>query len=142
MTEMATLKKKKKDNKATQADLERLKILQDAEPLTVGEIAEAQRREDDRAAKDKADFEAKQRGGQPIVADIPGEIKGGPGAVQTASSLDIPAEHPRIVKLKAALMPFTQLEAHHSRPDDFILITRGVSITAGDVRAAIEAMKL
>ncbi|KKK80288.1 hypothetical protein LCGC14_2825040, partial [marine sediment metagenome] len=40
MTEIATLKKKKKNNKANQAELERLKILQDAEPLTAGEIAE------------------------------------------------------------------------------------------------------
>ena len=126
MTEKATLKRKKKAGKATQADKERLKILQDAEPLTAGEIAEAQRREDDRAAKDKADFAARR----------------GYKAEVDSNTLDIPAEHPRIVKLKVALMPFTQLEAHHSRPDDFILITRGVSITAGDVRAAIEAMKL
>ena len=136
MTEIATLKKKKKDNKANQAELERLKILQDAEPLTAGEIAEAQRRENDRQAADASAYAAKQaaKGGATVVTEAPvGHI---------GSTLDVPAEHPRIAQLKAALLPFTQLEAHHSRPDDFILITRGVSITAGDVRAAIEAMKL
>ncbi len=56
--------------------------------------------------------------------------------------LDPPPEHPRIVKLKDALRIFTQIEAHDSRPDDFVLFTRGVSITAGDVRRARKAMML
>ena len=53
-----------------------------------------------------------------------------------------PAEDPRIVELKLALEPFTELEVDEGRSDEFVLIVRGVSITAGDVRRAQMAIKI
>jgi hypothetical protein len=53
-----------------------------------------------------------------------------------------PTEDPRVAELKLALEPFARLEAEDWRKDDNVLIVRGVSITAGDVRRAIEAMKV
>lgn len=135
MTELETLKKKKKDGKATPEDLTRLKTLQDGEPLSAADLEKAKQREADRAEKAKADFAARQKAKQ-------GNVETAPGAAQTASSLDLPADHPRIAAIKQALMPFTQIEVHSSRPNEFTLFTRGIAITAGDVRAAREAMKL
>jgi len=139
MTELQTLKKKKKEGKATAADLTRLKLLQDGEPLSTADLEEAKQRERDRKAKDKADYEAKKKakaGNPPVASDRKSEP---PHANPT---LDVPADHPRIVAIKEALLPFTQIEAHDSRPNEFVLFTRGVSITAGDVRQARRAMKL
>jgi len=136
MTELQVLKKKKKDGKATAEDLVRLKQLQDGEPLSAADLEVAKQREADREAKDKADFAAKQ------AAKVHAMQAEQPVTPQPATKLDIPADHPRIAAIKQALMPFTQIECHSSRQDEFILFTRGISITAGDVRKACEAMKL
>lgn len=127
MTELQTLKAKKKSGKASPEELTRLKLLQDGEPLSVGDLKNAKKREEERKVADKADYEAKQK----EKAETPVD-----------KSLDQPAEHPRIAKIKEALMPFTQIEAHDSRPDEFVLFNRGINITAGDVRAARKAMKI
>jgi len=127
MTEMQKLKIKKTKGTASPTDLTRLKLLQDGEPLSVGDLAEAKRREEERKVKDKEEFEARQKTAVPAVQD---------------KSLDVPPEHPRITKIKEALLPFTQIEAHDSRPNEFVLLTRGVSITAGDVRKARKAMRI
>jgi hypothetical protein len=128
MTELETLKKKKKDSKATPEDLTRLKVLIDGEPLSASDLEAAKQREADTLEVDKAKFAAKHK-----VADVGQAVD---------PELDIPAEHPRIAALKAALAPFTQIEAHDSRPDEFVLFVRGTTITAGMVRAACKAMNL
>ena len=163
MTEMETLKKKKRDGNATSEDLTRLKLLQDGEQLSAADLEVAKKREEDRKAKDKADFEAKQaqkaKGMQAeqvpvkpetVMRQVPGPapvVSVGPetetrGFAIASATLDVPAEHPRITAIKEALLPFTQIEAHDSRPNEFVLFTRGISITAGDVRKARKAMKL
>lgn len=129
-TELESLKMKKRMKKATPEDLTRLKLLQDGEPLSAEDLAEAKKREEERKAKDKEEFEANRKVNAPVSIS------------PVDKSLDVPPEHPRIMKMKEALLPFTMIEAHDSRPDDFILLTRGVSITAGDVRKARKAMKI
>jgi len=124
MTEMQKLKIKKTKLTASPAELTRLKLLQDGEPLSAADLENAKNREDKRAQADARDYEDRRASS---VVD---------------TSLDQPAEHPRIVKMKEALLPFTQIEAHDSRPNEFVLFTRGISITAGDVRRARKAMKL
>ncbi len=54
----------------------------------------------------------------------------------------IPTEDPRIVELKLALEPFTKITAEERFKDDAVIIVRGVSITAGNVRRAQKAMKI
>lgn len=141
-TELKTLKAKcyKKDGSkkkgATQKDFERLKFLSDAEPLSQDDLAEVQKREDERAADDKAAFDAKKK----IKTEVPPPLNPQEGTPEP--SLDVPGEHHRIVQLKDALLPFTKIECHDSRQDEFILFTRGTSITAGDVRAARKAMEV
>lgn len=139
MTELQKLKAKKKAGKATAEDLTRLKQLQDGEPLSAKDLKVARQREKDRVKADKEAFEARH-----AATAKPLEVNESDGATpkQETDALDIPPDHPRIVELKQALMPFTQIEAHASRPDEFVLITRGISITAGDVRKARKAMKL
>ena len=117
---------------ATGPDLARLKQLQDAEPLTKEELAEAQKRETQRHEADVAAFQVKQEA--KIVSKVLAEV-GKPADPAMMDKVE-PTEHPRITTLKQALMPFTMLEVHESRPDEFILINRGTAITAGDVRAA------
>ena len=142
-TELTKLKKKclKKDGSpradATGPDLARLKQLQDAEPLSKQELEEAGTREESRKQKDIDDYKARKES-QTRAAQT------GIPEAQPDKALDVPqpAEHPRIIDLKQALMPFTMLEVHESRPDDFILINRGTAITAGDVRTARKAMKI
>lgn len=164
-TELQTLKMKKRMQKATPEDLTRLKLLQDGEPLSAADLEEAKKREADRAKTDKEAFEAK--GKEKAVAGKPACFGtfSSPGAIDCATEcryvedckrqnkskkadafnktlLDQPAEHPRIAQIKEALLPFTKIEAHDSRPNEFILFTRGVAITAGDVRKARKAMKI
>ncbi len=139
MTELETLKKKclgKDGSPKTNAesrDLVRLKQLQDGEPLSKAELEEAQKREAEKKQKDIDDY---QKEHTPKPKD--------PAATAATPDpeLNQPAEHPRITSIKQALMPFTQLEVNETRPDEFILINRGVAITAGDVRTARRAMKL
>ena len=131
MTELQKLKGKKKAGKLTPDEEVRLKQLIDGEPISATELAEAKKREADRLAQDKADYAAKHpaRGPEPIpdpALDAPQQ----------------PAEHPRVAAIKAALLPFTQIECHPTRANEFILFNRGVSITAGDIRNAKAAMKL
>ena len=126
-TELETLKQKKKAGKATATDLTRLKQLQDGEPLSKADLAEAQKREVDRAATDKKAYEENH-----IL----------PQKTETEPNLDIPAEHPRIQAIKQALTPFTHIEVHDSRPNEFVLFHRGITITAGDIRKARKAMTL
>lgn len=145
MTELETLKKKKKDGKATPEDLTRLKLLQDGEPLSATDLEEAKKREEDRQVADKAAFEARKKG--KVTKNKSGPLASPEYRYQESAgvdtpTLDIPPDHPRIVKMKEALLPFTKIEAHDSRPNEFVLFTRGISITAGDVRAARKAMKL
>lgn len=135
MTEMQKLKIKKTKGTASPAELTRLKQLQDGEPLSEADLENAKKREEEREAQDKADYKVKRD--KDVLTAPKAPIVGTP-----ATSLDIPPEHPRIVALKEALLPFTQIEAHDSRPNEFILITRGISITAGDVRKARKAMTL
>ena len=167
MTELQKLKAKcyNKDGSvkvgATPADLARYKQLQDGEPLKQSELDEAKKREEERLEQDKADFKARQEAkvGGAASQEVPSrqenigmrqvagpapvaEVGGTIGEVITQSSLDQAPEHPRIKELKDALRIFTQIEAHDSRPDDFVLFTRDVSITAGDVRRARKAMKV
>ena len=137
MTEMQALKEKKKAGKATPADLDRLKVLQDGEPLSAADLEASRKREAERAAQDKADFNAKKG----KAAASKGKAAASPPTTATGE-FDIPADHPRIAEIKKALLPFTQIDAHASRQDEFVLFTRGISITAGDVRRACEAMKL
>ena len=125
---------------ATGIDLARLKQLQDAEPLTKDELAEAQNREAKRHEEDVKAFQAKQEA--KIVEKVLAQTTGTPTSLNPALDKVEPAEHPRITTLKQALMPFTMLEVHESRPDEFILINRGTAITAGDVRAARKAIKI
>lgn len=123
---------------ATGPELARLKQLQDAEPLNKEELAEAQKRQEHQHEKEVEDY--KQR----MATKARAEQTGIPES-QPDPALNVPppsAEHPRITTLKQALMPFTQLEVHESRPDEFILINRGTAITAGDVREARRAMKV
>ena len=140
MTELQTLKKKKKEGKATPEDLTRLKQLQDGEPLSANDLEVAKQREADRKAADKAAYDAKQR------AKSVAHLKNHPAfegpVLEPEEGLDIPPDHPRIEQLKLALKPFTKIEVHDSRPNEFVLFTRGVAITAGDVRAARKAMKI
>lgn len=152
-TELKTLKAKcyKKDGSkkkgATQKDFERLKFLRDAEPLSKDDLAEVQKREDERAAKDKAEYEAKLAKGahvplsrhEPTKAITKEDLK---NISEFSDGLDVPSEHPRITKLKEALKPFTKIECHDSRQNEFVLFTRGTAITAGDVRAARKAMDI
>ena len=51
-------------------------------------------------------------------------------------------EDPRVAELKSSLEPFTKITAEERFKDDAVIIVRGVSITAGNVRRAVEAMKL
>lgn len=156
-TELERLKRKclnkdgtpKKTAKAE--DLVRLKVLIDAEPLTKEDIEEAKRREKERQAKAVADYQNKKAQQLPTQQEGPAEAAVHQPAGQDVGhveeqkhdpSLDIPKDHPRIMKLKEALQIFTKIECHPSRPDDFILFTRGVAITAGDVRAAQRAMNI
>lgn len=147
-TELTKLKAKclKQDGSprkdATGADLARLKQLQDAEPLTKEELEEAGKREETRKQKDIDDYKKNQQKRQAAHAVLAGV---GPPSTEPDPALDVPpppAEHPRIATLKQALMPFTMLEVHESRPDEFILINRGTAITAGDVRTARKVMKI
>lgn len=138
MTELQTLKKKKKDGKATSEDLVRLKQLQDGEPLSASDLEKAKKREEDRKAADKKAYDERKKVDATLTISSGGEST----AIPVDTSLGQPPEHPRIVKIKEALLPFTQIEAHISRPDEFVLFTRGISITAGDVRKAQKAMKL
>lgn len=148
MTEMQKLKIKKTKGTASPADLTRLKQLQDGEPLSEADLENAKKREEERDAKDKDDYKARQEtkvgapmtqvAGPPPVAEVGGNV----GEAMTPPSLDPPPEHPRIVALKEALLPFTQIEANDTRPNEFVLFTRGISITAGDVRKARKAMTL
>ncbi len=160
MTEIQTLKKKKKEGKATPEELTRLKVLQDGEPVSKSDLAVAEKREADRLAADKAAYEAKhadaeaahkaqQQVKQPQTITVGDQesmkamaASGIKLDVTNPASLDVPAAHPRILTLKEALMPFTRIEAHSSRPNEFVLFTRGISITAGDVRTARKAMKV
>lgn len=137
MTELETLKKKKKDGKATPGDLTRLKLLQDGEPLSASDLEVAKKREEDRKAADKAAFETRKETKAEEIPPVGPQVNHPDTAI-----LDIAPDHPRIVKMKEALLPFTQIEAHDSRPDEFVLFTRGVAITAGDIRKARRAMKL
>jgi len=137
MTELQTLKAKKKSGKATPEDLTRLKQLQDGEPLSKDDLAAAKKREEDRASADRKAFADKHPAKTENAAETETMTISG-----NAASLDPPPEHPRITQLKEALLPFTQIEAHDSRPNEFVLFTRGISITAGDVRKARKAMKL
>ena len=129
MTEKADLLKKQKAGKATPVELTRLKVLIDGEPLTKADLETAKKREADQHAADIKAYDEKHK--KPT-----GEQEAG------STDLDAPAEHPRIAALKLALNPFTQLEVHDSRPNEFVLIVRGISITAGDVRKARKAIKL
>lgn len=141
MTELQTLKKKKKEGKATPEDLTRLKQLQDGEPLSANDLEIAKQREADRKANDKAAYDARQK--EKTGAITTGNVKvGADVTIVKDPSLDIPPDHPRIMEIKRALTPFTKIEVHDSRPNEFVLFTRGVAITAGDVRAARKAMKL
>jgi len=135
MTELQTLKKKKKDGKATDQELTRLKLLQDGEPLSKTDLENAKKREDDRKAQDKKEYDER------MEASVPASVSP-VVAASVDKSLNVPAEHPRIAQIKEALLPFTQIEAHDSRPNEFVLFTRGVAITAGDVRKARKAMKI
>lgn len=148
MTEMQKLKIKKTKGTASPAELTRLKVLQDGEPLSEADLENAEKREEERKAKDKADYKARQeaKAGAPmtqVAGPTPiAEVGGNVGEAMTSPSLDPPPEHPRIVALKEALLPFTQIEANDTRPNEFVLFTRGISITAGDVRKARKAMTL
>lgn len=140
MTELEQLKKKclkvdgtpRKD--ATGPDLARLKVLRDADPLSQAELDEAKKREAENKEKEITDYKARMAAkntaaetGQPVPQADPALDKPVP-----------PPEHPRITELKQALMPLANLAVEESRPNEFILVTRGVSITAGDVRRAKE----
>ena len=150
MTELETLKKKKKDGKATPEDLTRLKLLLDGEPLSKEDLEKARKKEADRAAADKTTYETRKEetatANVTTTKDLNRTVSGTTsqykGKIAASQSLDTPPEHPRIVKLKEALLPFTKIEAHDSRPDEFVLFTRDASITAGDVRKARKAMTL
>lgn len=143
MTELETLKAKKKSGKITANELTRLKMLQDGEPLSASDLAAAKQREADRLKADKETYDAKQasRVTNPHLLQSDGPVPA-PGISPADPTLDVQPEHPRIQAMKQALMPFTQIEAHDSRPNEFVLFTRGISITAGDVRKARKAMKL
>lgn len=142
-TELETLKQKclKADGQpkadATGKDLARLKQLQDGEPISKAELAEAKKREAENKAKDIADYKARKAAEAGAVAGQPV-----PQADPALNLPPAPAEHPRIAALKTALLPFTQLTVHESRSDDFILMVIGGTITAGDVRAATRAMQI
>ncbi len=127
---------------AKPGDLTRLKLLQDGEPLSKSDVAAAKEREEERVAQDKADFKARQATKtQQLSRHDPTKVAS-MEEISAMEDLDPPAEHPRIVKLKAALLPFTKIEAHDSRPNEFVLFTRDISITAGMVRDARKAMKV
>lgn len=146
VTELQKLKEKKKQGKLTPEEEIRLKQLIDGEPITKADLAEAQRREAERLEEDKAYYKA--RHGKTTEGEIKeqvDEVRTGHEAgdhVVVETSLDPTTEHPRITKLKEALRPFTMIECHPTRPNEFILFTRGVAITAGDVRTAKKAMKI
>lgn len=150
MTELQTLKKKKKEGKANAEDLTRLKLLQDGEPLSASDFEKAKEREEDRAVADKKEYDERKEASAKLSVSSGGESTGTPvGYVKEGTviasqepSLDQPPEHPRIAQIKEALLPFTQIEAHDSRANEFVLFTRGIAITAGDVRRARKAMKL
>lgn len=144
-TELQSLKMKKRMSKATPEDLTRLKLLQDGEPLSAADLENAREREEERKATDKVDYAARQKGKQPKTITLDDQAESMKMMARLGSedkTLDIPSEHPRIAQIKEALLPFTKIEAHDSRPDEFTLFTRGISITAGDVRNARKAMKL
>lgn len=143
-TELSKLKKKclKQDGQpradAKSADLVRLKQLIDGEGLSKAEIEEAQKREEENKQKDIDDY--KERMAAKKTATETGQPERQPD-----SALDVPpaaAEHPRIQTLKQALLKFSQLEVNETRANEFILINRGVAITAGDVRQARRAMSV
>lgn len=135
-TELETLKMKKRMKKATPEDLTRLKVLQDGEQLSAADLKEVKKREEERKATDKAIFEAKKK-----VKNVPLQVF--EDQQGNTATLDVSADSPLVeAKIKEALLPFTKIEAHDSRPDEFVLFTRGISITAGDVRKARKAMKL
>ncbi len=144
MTELQSLKKKcltekgviKKD--ASEVDLKRMKQLQDAEPVSAEDIAIAEKREEERKEKDVADFKVRQQE-KSNTANVGGEIR---QPADPALDKIAQQEHPRIAKLKAALLPFSQIQQDPGRDASTVLITRGVSITAGDVRNAIGAMQV
>ena len=138
-TELGTLRQKQRTGKATPDELTRLKVLIDGEPLSKADLEVAKDREAKRVADDKAVYDARHAAadrGLEVTAANTTEGK------VIAKELNPPAEHPRIVALKNALNPFTQLEVHDSRPSEVVLIVRGIAITAGDVRNARKAMKL
>lgn len=137
-TELEQLKKKclKKDGQprldATGPDLARLKVLRDADPLSQAELNEAKKREAENKEKEITDYKARMAAKNRAAAT-------GQPIPQPDAALDVPAiapEHPRITALKQALMPLANLAVEESRPDDFILVNRGVAITAWDVRRA------
>ena len=138
MTELEQLKKKclKKDGQpradATGPDLKRLKVLRDADPLSQAELDEAKKREAENKEKEIEDYKARMAAKNTAAAT-------GQPIPQADKALDVPApppEHPRITALKQALFPLANLAVEESRPNDFILVNRGVAITAGDVRRA------
>lgn len=138
-TELQTLKKKKKEGKAKPEDLTRLKLLQDGEPLSATDLEEAKKREEDRKDADKKAYDERIK---LQVKQHEKTTKDICVAALADTSLDQPPEHPRIAQIKEALLPFTQIEAHDSRANEFVLFTRGIAITAGDVRKARKAMKI
>ena len=138
MTELEQLKQKclKKDGQpradATGPDLARLKVLRDADPLSQAELDEAKKREAENKEKEITDYKAR------MVAKNTAAATGQP-VPKPDAALDVPApapEHPRIIELKQALFPLANLAVEESRPDEFILVKRGVAITAKDVRRA------
>ena len=160
-TELESLKIKKRMQKATPEELTRLKVLQDGEPLSAADLENAKKREAKRVTVDKKTYDEKMqtrvskedykmRMSVPVPPHVATVGEGSPIPPGNGAFLDVPAtatldqlpEHPRIAKIKEALLPFTQIEAHDSRPDEFVLFTRGISVTAGDVRKARKAMKI
>lgn len=139
MTELQKLKKKcykqngqpRKD--ASEADLKRIKQLRDAEPLSQTDINEAQKREENRQEQAEKEFKDKRQGNSNATATLPPD---------PAIDKPVQEEHPRVKTLKQALSIFAQLEVDPGRQNEFVLIVRGVAITAGDVRDAREAMKV
>ena len=144
MTELQNLKKKcltptgQRKKNASEADWKRMKQLQDNEPVSAADIKAAEEREAKRKEDDIADFKAKKAEKSNTTT--------GEGDIATAPdpTLDkqAPQEHPRIAALKKALLPFSQIQQDPGRDASTVLINRGIAITAGDVRNAIEAMRI
>lgn len=145
MTELQSFKKKclnEKGNRkqnVSEADWKRMKQLQDAEPVSANDIKEAEKRETSRLEKDRADFKARQQEKSNTTGD---DIATAPQPADPALDKQTAQEHPRIVTLKSAIEIFSKIQFDPSRDDSTVLIVRGVSITAGDVKKAIEAMKI